>query len=120
MNRTAELGRVMGNQCDPVFSRVDDLISLLNKSKFLHILYILNAENKVLRFSEIKKLVRTSSTTLSRRLNELERNGLVEKSTVLKRTSSFAYCLTTDAKQLAPTIQSMYDWVEQSKFGIES
>jgi len=108
----------MGNQCDPVFSRVDGLISLLNKSKFLHILYILNEESRVLRFSEIKALVHSSSTTVSRRLNELERNGLVEKSTMSNNTSSFAYCLSPEAQQLAPTIQSMYNWVEQTKFGI--
>lgn len=102
-------------ECDPVFARVDKLLDLLNKSKSLHILYLLNLDNRPMRFSEIKKRVDSSSTTVTRRLNELEANGLVAKELVSSSSTTIAYGLTETAQHLAPTIQSMYDWIVQHK-----
>ncbi|MBL6891915.1 MAG: helix-turn-helix transcriptional regulator [Candidatus Poseidoniaceae archaeon] len=99
----------MTSVCDPVFARVDNLISLLGRSKLLHILYVLNIRKEPMRFTEIKSRVGSSSTTVSRRLDELESNGLITRKS--HSTVSVEYCLTEDAEGLAPTIQSMYDWV---------
>ncbi|MDG1537787.1 MAG: helix-turn-helix domain-containing protein [Candidatus Poseidoniaceae archaeon] len=104
-------GESMTETCDPVFSRVDDLISLLGKSKLLHILFILNTKQRALRFTEIKQRVDSSSTTVTRRLAELETNGLVTRVVHSTVPVSVEYELTQDAQNLAPTIQSMYDWV---------
>ena len=101
----------MTETCDPVFTRVDDLISLLGKSKLLHILFILNTKQRPMRFTEIKQRVDSSSTTVTRRLAELENNGLVTRIVDKTVPFSFKYELTEDAQNLAPTIQSMYDWV---------
>ena len=97
--------------CDPVFARVDKLLALLNKSKLLHILYLLNAKQRPMRFTELKQLVDSSSTTVSRRLEELEKNGLITRRVVDTSPKTVEYNMTEDARCLAPTIQSMYDWI---------
>ena len=101
----------MNQECDPVFARVDKLLELLTKSKSLHILYILNIDNEPMRFSTIKKQVDSSSTTIARRLNELELNGLVIRTSEAPSSRNIVYSLTDNALHLAPTIQSMYDWI---------
>ena len=69
----------MVKKCDPTYGRVDELLSLLTKSKSLHTLMILDRKKNPARFSELKKLVDSSSTTVARRLNELETHGLVSR-----------------------------------------
>ncbi|MDA8718182.1 helix-turn-helix transcriptional regulator [Candidatus Poseidoniales archaeon] len=101
----------MEQVCDPVFARVDQLLALLTKSKLLHILYLLNSKSSSMRFSDIKKSVDSSSTTITRRLKELEDNGLIIRTMHPTMPVTVSYELTEDAKFLAPTIQSMYDWI---------
>ena len=69
----------MSDDCDPIYGKVDDVLEQLTKSKSLHILMVLDRSSKPLRFSELKTLVDASSTTVSRRLKELEDFGLVER-----------------------------------------
>ena len=69
----------MSDDCDPIYGKVDDVLEQLTKSKSLHILMVLDRSSKPLRFSELKTLVDASSTTVSRRLKELEDFGLVEE-----------------------------------------
>lgn len=99
--------------CDPVFSQVDKLLNLLNKSKLLHILMILDNKNEPLKFTDIKKRVDSSSTTVTRRLKELEENGLVDRTVHSTTPITVTYTLTPNAKLLAPSIQSMYDWIDE-------
>jgi len=101
----------MEQTCDPVFARVDKLLALLTKSKLLHILYLLNCKGSSMRFSDIKKKVDSSSTTVARRLKGLEDNGLITRTTHASMPVTISYELTEDAQFLAPTIQSMYDWI---------
>ena len=110
----------MEQECDPVFARVDKLLALLNKSKSLHILLILNLKNRPLRFSEIKNQVGSSSTTVTRRLTELESNGLVEREAIPTMPQTVTYNLTEDAELLAPSIQSMYDWIDERDMKFEN
>ena len=110
----------MEQECDPVFARVDKLLALLNKSKSLHILLILNLKNRPLRFSEIKNRVNSSSTTVTRRLTELESNGLVEREAIPTMPQTVTYKLTEDAELLAPSIQSMYDWIVERDMKFEN
>ena len=58
---------------------VDHLLRLLSKSTMLHTLVVLKSDKEPMRFSEIERRVESSATTLSRRLNELEENGLVTR-----------------------------------------
>jgi len=101
---------LMENECDPVYGKVDELLELLTKSKALHVLLELHIANRNLSFTDLKRRVDSASTTVSRRLTELEKSGFVEKKTDNLRPNSAYYSLTDKSRTLAPVIQSMYDW----------
>ncbi len=102
-------------ECNPIFGEVDELISLLGKSKLLHILYVLHIQKGSLSFSQLKRRVESSSTTVSRRLTELEETGLIIRNERDTKPVTVLYSLTDKAKLLAPAIQSMYDWCAENK-----
>ena len=102
-------------ECNPIFGEVDELISLLGKSKLLHILYVLHIQKGSLSFSQLKRRVESSSTTVSRRLTELEETGLIIRNEHDTKPVTVLYSLTDKAKLLAPAIQSMYDWCAENK-----
>ena len=101
----------MESMCDSARAHVDDLLVLLSKSKMLHILYTLNCDPKPMRFSEIKKSVDSSSTTVTRRLSELEASGLVTRTVFATVPATVEYTLTQDAVSLQPSLESLFDWV---------
>ena len=103
----------MTSNCNPTYGGVDDILELLTKSKSLHILMVMDRKNKPVRFSDLKKLVDSSSTTISRRLKELEANGLVTRNVVGGVGNMSEYSITKDAKSLSPIIQSIFDWVDK-------
>ena len=98
------------NECDPVYGKVDDLLELLTKSKALHVLLELHLANINLSFTDLKRRVDSASTTVSRRLTELENSGFIERKMDAFNSKSIHYSLTEKSRTLAPVIQSMYDW----------
>ena len=98
------------NECDPVYGKVDDLLESLTKSKALHILLELHLANRNLSFTDLKRRIDSASTTVSRRLTELQHSGFVEKKIETLYSKSAYYSLTDKSRTLAPVIQSMYDW----------
>tara|TARA_A100001388_G_scaffold213374_1_gene163779 strand:- start:321 stop:569 length:249 start_codon:yes stop_codon:yes gene_type:complete len=74
---------------------------------------IMDRKNKPVRFSDLKKLVDSSSTTISRRLKELEAYGLVTRTLVDGVGNMSEYSITKDTKSLSPIIQSLFDWVDK-------
>ena len=101
----------MQSMCESARSHVDDLLVLLSKSKMLSILYVMNCDPSPMRFSEIKKRVDSSSTTVARRLAELEDNGLVTRTAYATVPATVEYALTEDAISLQPSLESMFEWV---------
>ena len=101
----------MENSCNPTYGLVDELLELLTKSKSLHILLVLDRKKGPIRFSNLKKLVDSSSTTVSRRLKELEAHGLVSKSEVDGGSNLHEYSITEDGQSLSPIMQSLFDWL---------
>ena len=101
----------MQSLCESARSHVDDLLVLLSKSKMLNILYVMNCDPSPMRFSEIKKRVDSSSTTVARRLAELEDNGLVTRTAYATVPATVEYALTEDAISLQPSLESMFEWV---------
>ena len=99
----------MAAECNPTFAKVDAVLDLLTKSKSLHILMILDQNAEPLRFSQIKTAVVSSSTTVSRRLKELEDDGLVLRKYVID-DNTITYELSEDGKLLSPIMQDLYDW----------
>ena len=108
---TKEQNERMEGMCDSGKVQVDELLVLLSKSKMLNLLYILNCDPTPLRFSELKKRASTSSTTITRRLSELEDHGLVNRAVYPTVPVSVEYSLTADAKALAPSLDSLFEWV---------
>ena len=98
------------NECDPVYGKVDDLLELITKSKALHVLLELHLANRNLSFTDLKRRVDSASTTVSRRLTELEHSGFIEKKMDVLYSKSAQYSLTDKSRTLAPVIQSMYEW----------
>ena len=94
--------------CDPRYGEVDNILEQLTKSKALHILMILDRSPMPLRFSELKDILDAPSTTVSRRLKELENHGLVER---IEEGNSTLYGPTEDTSTLRPIMQSLFDWV---------
>ena len=106
-----EQSQRMQSMCESAKAHVDDLLVLLSKSKMLSILYIMNCDKEPMRFSEIKKRVNPSSTTVTRRLGELEDQGLVTRTAFATVPATVMYELTEDAISLQPSLESMFEWV---------
>ena len=96
--------------CDPRYGEVDRILEQLTKSKALHILMVLVRSPYSLRFSQLKEMVDAPSTTVSRRLKELEDSSLVQR-VYDKNVKTTTYSPTEDTKSLSPVIQSLFDWV---------
>ena len=103
----------MEQKCNPTYARVDELLSLLTKSKSLHILMVLDRMKNPAQFSELKKLVDSSSTTVARRLNGLELHGLVSRTQPANSEHALEYSITEDAKSLSPILQTLFDWTDE-------
>ena len=101
----------MGAMCDSARVHVNDLLVLLSKSKMLRILYTLNCDPEPMRFSEIKRRVESSSTTVARRLSELEQQNLVIRTVYATVPSTVEYSLTPAAIALRPSLESLFGWV---------
>ncbi|MBH34333.1 MAG: hypothetical protein CMB74_02655 [Euryarchaeota archaeon] len=100
----------LNEECDPTYAKVDSVLELITKSKSLHVLMVLDRARRPLRFSEIKHRVDASSTTVSRRLGELEKGGLVIRAINPQSPRSNLYTLSDDGRLLNPIMQSMFDW----------
>ncbi len=100
----------MVEECDPTYARVDEVLELITKSKALHVLMVLDRAKDSLRFSDIKEGVQASATTVSRRLKELEDNGLVMRDEEAELSMTSAYQLTAHGQRLSPVMQSLFDW----------
>ena len=74
---------------------------------------VMDRKNKPVRFSDLKKLVNSSSTTISRRLKELEAHGLVARNVNGRAGNISEYSITGDTKSLSPILQSLFDWVDK-------
>lgn len=105
----------MTDDCDPTYGKVDRILELLTKSKSLHIMMVLDRSDAPLRFTEIKSLVDASSTTVSRRIKELEDNRLIVRSMNPESPQNNLYALSEDGRDLSPIMQRLFDWAEEWK-----
>ena len=89
---------------------MDELMSLLSRSKMISVLNVLNSERHPIYFTELKRRVDTSSTTLSRRLSELEEHGIVERIEFATVPATVAYRLTEGGSDLIPRLEAVLEW----------
>ena len=91
--------------------RRDKLLSLLSRSKMVQIIHTLHSEENPIRFTELKNRVDTSSTTLTRRLGELEDHNLVERTDYETVPPTVVYKLTDSGASLLPSLETFFEWV---------
>src|ERR671927_673796 len=93
------------NKCE-----VANIWEMLGKRWSLHILKNLRTK-EVIRFNELKRsLSGISSTVLSERLLELEREGLVSKKIYPEIPPKVEYSITPQAKELETIIKELGKW----------
>ena len=72
--------------------------------------------NGIIRFNELKRLIpEISSTVLSQRLLELEREGLISKKIYSEIPVRVEYSLTPRTKELEAILQQLNDWINKWK-----
>lgn len=97
--------------CSPII----DVWSILGRRWSLLILKNLSTKETI-RFNELKRaLSGISSTVLSERLLELEREGLVSKKIYAEVPPRVEYSLTPQAKELEVIIKELGRWVSRWK-----
>ncbi|MDC1419633.1 helix-turn-helix transcriptional regulator [Euryarchaeota archaeon] len=77
----------------------------------VQILNVLHSEGHPIRFTELKNRVETSSTTITRRLGELEEYDLVKRTVYDTVPTTVAYELTNLGVPLLPSLDSFFDWI---------
>ena len=102
----------MDETCNPTYGLVDDLLELLTRSKALHILLELDRASRPLPIYRPQAPRKAASTTVSRRLKELEEHRLTNRVSNGAGVETQLYTLSEDAKTLSPIMQSLFDWVE--------
>jgi DNA-binding HxlR family transcriptional regulator len=94
---------------------VVDVWELLGRRWSLHILKNLKTK-EVIRFNELKRsLPGISSTVLSERLLELEREGLVTKKIYPEVPPRVEYSITPQARELEVIIRDLARWANKWK-----
>lgn len=92
-----------------------DVWELLGRRWSLHILKNLSTK-EVIRFNELKRsLSGISSTVLSERLLELEREGLVTKKIYPEVPPRVEYSMTPQAKELEVVMKGLAAWANKWK-----
>jgi DNA-binding HxlR family transcriptional regulator len=89
------------------FQRIQELLRVLSKSKMLHILYALGIGDGGLRFSELKKSSLADSTTLTRRLTELEEIGMITRKELSTTPPAVEYHFTESYGILKPVLEGL-------------
>jgi DNA-binding HxlR family transcriptional regulator len=102
-------------QANPASCAVIDIWEVLGKRWSLLIIKNLSTKDTI-RFNELKRaLAGISSTVLSERLLELEREGLVSKKIYPEVPPRVEYSLTAQAKELEVIIKELGRWVSRWK-----
>ena len=105
----------VSNKCE-----VANIWEVLGKRWSLFILKNLSTK-EVIRFNELKKVLSgISSTVLSERLLELEREGLVSKKIYPEIPPKVEYSLTRRAKELEVILKELGRWVSRWKASEEA
>lgn len=89
---------------------LDDVLQTVRKKYTMQIIALLGAEGP-LRYLELKARLGTrSDATLSKRLNQLEDAGLVDRRSYAEVPPRVEYSLTAAGRELEDHIQPLLDW----------
>ena len=90
-----------------------EFIGLLGKSHVLDILYFMFNNEEPVRFNYLKREIGLTATTLSRRLEELNNQGLVDREVFAEVPARVEYKLSEKGRTLGPILKSVFSWVER-------
>ncbi len=93
--------------------RVTELFQVLGKAHVLDILYIFHAEPVPHRFVDIQGRLRLSPNTLSERLRDLVKAGLLTRTAYNEIPPRVDYQVSEKGLALAPVFESLQAWAEQ-------
>ena len=91
-----------------------DIVVLLGKSHVLDILYILKKSHSSMRFNDLKREISITSTTLSRRLEELVKVGLLEREAYPEVPIRVEYSLSDKGYELGLILGNLFDWMGEN------
>jgi DNA-binding HxlR family transcriptional regulator len=101
-------------RCEPVPEGVRRAADLLERRWLLSILYA--ALEGAVRFNEFRAAVaEVPPTTLSQRLRELERAGVVDRRVVPASPPFAEYRLTPAGRELRPVVEALERWTAASR-----
>ena len=89
---------------------LDEILRLLSRASMMNVLQVIISARAPLRFSRIQDLCAISATSLSRRLKELEKAGLVRRYSHNTIPLTVEYQATQVAFELEPTLRELYSW----------
>ncbi|HLD58386.1 MAG TPA: helix-turn-helix domain-containing protein [archaeon] len=99
------------NECHPDSCSIETTVDFVGKKFSLLILRDLFKEKKPVRFNAfLKSIKRITPKTLSMRLKELEKSGLLKKTIFPEVPLRVEYSLTKKGKALGPILEALSDW----------
>ena len=91
-----------------------DIVVLLGKSHVLDILYLLQKSDSSIRFNELKREISITSTTLSRRLEELVKVGLLDREAYPEVPIRVEYSLSDRGNELGLILSNLFEWMAEN------
>jgi len=91
-----------------------DIVVLLGKSHVLDILYILKKSHSSIRFNDLKREISITSTTLSRRLEELVKVGLLVREAYPEVPIRVEYSLSDKGCELGLILSTLFEWMGEN------
>ncbi|MFQ6050476.1 MAG: winged helix-turn-helix transcriptional regulator [Candidatus Hydrothermarchaeota archaeon] len=103
------------NVDDTCLCPLEGIINTISKKWTLQIIAIIGNHKKI-RYNEIKeKLGGISPKTLSDRLKELEKEGLIKRETFAEIPPRVEYSLTKDGEELRKAVMPLMEWSHSRK-----
>ncbi len=96
---------------DSGYKNFEQFMDMISGKWKLHILYII-ALNEVLRYGELKRLIRPiTHKMLARQLKELEHDGLIYRKVYEQVPPKVEYSMTAKGESLNAIAKDIHDWM---------
>lgn len=95
-----------------------NVFNLLGRAHALSVLFYLVKSGRQWRFSQLERELDASPNTLSKRLDELEEAGFLERTSYDEVPPRVEYGATEKARELDATFEELRDWAEE--YGLET
>jgi len=104
------------NKSYPCLQPAQEVLKLVSKKWAIQLIYLLGKERRM-RFNQLKTALhkgwakdRISDATLSARLSELTKKGLVVRKVISDSPPKVDYFLSAEGEELAEALEPLVDW----------